>query len=70
MSLGGEIVEEYYELNVIPKYKNIISSQKEYIKFLEEEIGKYAISKHYECTEDVYNEGERLRNNIILAEKK
>ena len=69
MNQGEDIMEEYYELNVIPKYKNIISSQKEYIKFLEEEIGKCTVCKHYECTEDVYNEGERLRNNIILAEK-
>ena len=58
MSLGGEIMEEYYELNIIPKYKNIISYQKEYIKFLEEEIGKCTVCKHYECTEDVYNKGE------------
>ena len=70
MSLGGDIMEEYYELNIIPKYKNIINYQKEYIKFLEEEIGKCTVCKHYECTEDVYNKGEKLRNNITLAEKK
>ena len=63
-------MEEYYELNIIPKYKNIINYQKEYIKFLEEEIGKCTVCKHYECTEDVYNKGEKLRNNITLAEKK
>ena len=70
MSLSGEITEDHYELNIIPKYKNIISYQKEYIKFLELEIEKYATYRHYECTEDIYNEGERLRSNIISAEKK
>ena len=70
MSLSGEITEDHYELNIIPKYKNIISFQKEYIKFLEEEIGKCTTCKHYVCTDDVFNEGERLRNNIISAEKK
>ena len=63
-------MEEYYEENIIPKYKNIISSQKEYIKFLEEEIGKCTTCKHYVYTDDVFNEGERLRTNIISAEKK
>lgn len=70
MSLSGEITEDHYELNIIPKYKNIISFQKEYIKFLEEEIVKCTTCKHYECSEDIYNEGERLRSNIISAEKK
>ncbi len=70
MSLSGEITEDHYELNTVPKYKNIISFQKEYIKFLEEEIGKCTTCKHYECSEDIYNEGERLRSNIISAEKK
>ena len=31
MSLSGEITEDHYELNIIPKYKNIISFQKEYL---------------------------------------
>lgn len=24
MSLGGEIMEEFYEVNIIPKYKNLL----------------------------------------------
>ena len=64
MSIGSEIMEEYYEDKVLPKYKNLITSQQMYIEFLEKEVFKYATTSKYQISAKDFNYGQQLRDQI------
>ena len=64
MSIGSEIMEEYYEGKILPKYKNLIEAQEVYIKFLEEEVTKYALTSKYQISAKDFNHGQQLRDQI------
>lgn len=64
MSIGSEIMEEYYEDKVLPKYKNLITSQQMYIEFLEKEVTKYATTSKYQISTKDFNYGQQLRDQI------
>ena len=64
MSIGGEITEEYYEDKVLPKYKNLIETQRVYVEFLEKEVTKYATTSKYQISAKDFNYGQQLRDQI------
>lgn len=64
MSIGGDIMEEHYKNTVISKYKNLINLQREYIRFLSEEITKYAFVSQYVAPKEVIKQGEIFREKL------
>ena len=43
---------------------NLISAQEAYIKFLEEEVTKYALTSKYQISAKDFNHGQQLRDQI------
>lgn len=74
MSMGSEIMEEYYDREIIPKYKAVIEAQKEYIKFLGKDISRYASvcvsHKAMQTPLETIAEGKVLRAKISELESK
>lgn len=68
MSLGSEITEEYYETKVLPKMKNLIAAQKEYIEFLSKEVSRLSefipSHPHLAASEEIIQKGRELRAEI------
>ena len=64
MSIGSEIMEEYYEGKILPKYKNLIETQRVYVEFLEKEVTKYATTSKYQISAKDFNYGQQLRDQI------
>ena len=64
MSLGSEIMEEYYEDKVLPKYKNLIEAQRVYLDYLHTEINKLVSTSKYQISEKDFNYGQQLRDQI------
>ena len=64
MSLGSEIMGEYYEDKVLPKYKNLIEVQRVYLDYLHAEINKLVSTSKYQISEKDFNYGQQLRDQI------
>ncbi len=56
----------HYEQNIIQPLKGLINLQKEYIKFLGEEVEKLSVIKHYSCTLEVFEKGEDFRERLDI----
>ena len=72
MSIGGEIMEEYYDREIIPPLKNLIKLQKEYIEFLGEELSKSSVfvsNRAYEIPIETIDKGIELRSKIERVEE-
>lgn len=72
MSIGSEIMEEYYDREIIPPLKNLIKLQKEYIEFLGEELSKSSVfvsNRAYEIPIETIDKGIELRSKIERVEE-